>query len=313
MGAAFAFLWVTGTSLLLFRPRAQTVSTPETKRIKYTDDKIKAPDGTTIKYWLLKGFLGSGDAAQAIAAGKDPNSGNSRREAWQDRPMVILLHGIGMERSRYLEEAQFILEEGYACVIPDMRCHGLSGGYITTLGAVERADTVALMKHLQKSYGIEKFILWGFSLGGTTSILAAADSNLVSAVIADSPFDTYSSVALTTARHWFGPVPAFIIDLCVSTAGVLGGFDPESVNCIKAAAKLGDRPTLLIVGEKDPRAPEWMADNIIRGAEGASSNEDESSETDISKWVVPEAQHVEAWSTDKDTYKEKILEILNRL
>ena len=56
---------------------------------------------------------------------------------------VILLHGVGAERSQMAGHAAYLLHAGFTVLLPDLRGHGSSAGAFISYGVLESADVHA--------------------------------------------------------------------------------------------------------------------------------------------------------------------------
>ncbi|MGI6668010.1 MAG: alpha/beta hydrolase [Acetivibrionales bacterium] len=134
---------------------------------------------------------------------------------------VILAHSHGGNRLQFgLETVDLIkefLSRGYNVFTFDMRNSGESGGKTSTFGYGEKEDIEAAINYLN-SQGIKRITLMGFSTGASASILAAAESASVDAVIADSPYADLKSYFLNNLDRWTG-LPAFPFNRTI-TAGL---------------------------------------------------------------------------------------------
>src|SRR6185436_11609234 len=102
------------------------------------------------------------------------------------REAVIVVHGHGGNRHSSLAYASFLFPR-YTVLMPDLRGHGESEGRHTSVGYFERLDLIAAAEYLH-DLGYEKIGVLGISMGAVTALLAAAECDLFSAVVADSPF-----------------------------------------------------------------------------------------------------------------------------
>jgi len=184
------------------------------------------------------------------------------------------VHGLNRTRIEMAKKVEPLHAWGFNCILIDLRNHGASGKHVTTFGLTEKLDVRAAVDFaLSKSPG--PVTLWGVSLGGASVTLEAADDSRVAGVITDSSYDTLPN----TARHHlqlfrrfrvFG-IPAFSLvptglmaDLVLFWVKQRGGFNPEDVNVLAAAAKLTDRPTLFVANRGDVRIPFTIAEEMHR-------------------------------------------------
>ena len=80
--------------------------------------------GSTIKAWLLRGTPGVG--------------------------AVLLLHGVGDNRTSMVARARVLHQAGYAVLLPDFQAHGESAGSFITFGALESFDAEAALAFLRR-------------------------------------------------------------------------------------------------------------------------------------------------------------------
>ena len=92
---------------------------------------------------LLRSVADNNVAFEAVSI--KANDGIQLR-AWSLHPQnraanaVILLHGMGDNRSGMAGYAELLLKHGYSVLLPDARAHGVSGGELATYGLLERDD-----------------------------------------------------------------------------------------------------------------------------------------------------------------------------
>ena len=106
--------------------------------------------------------------------------------------VIIFVHGIGGTRLNLLDHALTMYNAGYNIVMFDLRNHGNSEGEVTTMGETERYDVLAVVDFVENEleFTRENIVIYGQSLGGATTILAAADlPNLAGVVIETSYTD----------------------------------------------------------------------------------------------------------------------------
>src|SRR5699024_7311604 len=89
--------------------------------------------------------------------------------------------------SLFFTMADDLLEKGYRIVMFDFRYAGDSDGEMATVGAKEQLDLLGVIDWADENYE-EPIGLLGISMGASTSLLAAAQTDDVIGVVADSPF-----------------------------------------------------------------------------------------------------------------------------
>lgn len=103
-----------------------------------------------------------------------------------DKPTIILLHGLGFHSFEYDKLTPLLMKEGYNCLSFDFRCCGKSDGkrgYWTLAEYVE--DAAAAVKLIELNLN-KNIIIFGNSLGATVavSLLAKNETNAIKGIIA---------------------------------------------------------------------------------------------------------------------------------
>jgi uncharacterized protein len=228
-----------------------------------------------------------------------------RLRAWlalgsPQRPAVVLVHGLGDSLESYVDIADALRARGHTTLLVDLRGHGGSQGSITTLGAREREDVRAAIDWLrgQASTAPDPIVM-GWSMGAVAVLRAAADRDDISAVIAESPYDTYRE---TIARHaWLlYRVPHWmpLIPMSIACAELRGGFDADEVDAVAAARRIR-APLLLIADGDDQRMPEGVVRHVYDAHPGPKA-----------LWVAPGMPHVSARLHPE--YWPRVLEFIGR-
>lgn len=228
-------------------------------------------------------------------------------EGWFVRPpvpngnCVIVLHGIGDSRQGSAGFAPLFLDRGYSVLLPDSRGHGASGGELVTYGLWEKYDVrdwVYWLRqhHCQAIYGL------GESFGGSVLIQAAALGHDFHAIVAECAFADLQAIAESRVDQMFhlppllqSPVPWFLVSNSMTFAKYRYGFDLRQVSPIDSMRRTST-PTLLIHGLADSRTPYWHSQALARAS--AQSN----------LWLVPNAEHTQAYSTAPNEYRRRVLQ-----
>jgi pimeloyl-ACP methyl ester carboxylesterase len=137
-------------------------------------------------------------------------------------------------------------------------------------------------------------------MGAVSSLLAAADSPDVSAVISDSAF---LSLADTVQHHWklFFHLPAFPI--AYETLYAIGwrvGFRPADLDSEKAVERIGSRPILFVAVQGDRRMPTAIAERLYTRAQSPSRK----------LVVLPGTRHGEGFNQSRDAYEQAVKDFL---
>jgi dipeptidyl aminopeptidase/acylaminoacyl peptidase len=168
---------------------------------------------------------------------------------------VIMLHGHGGNKHTTLPLAQ-ILYPAYNVLLLDHRGHGESGGMRTTIGYEERLDVHAAVDVLV-GRGLGPVGIFGMSMGGATSILAAAEDERIQVVVADSPYARLRWAVQQSANlRGYPPAltPAIAYLGCLATALHLR-YPMEAFDPVEAIERIAPRPLLLMHGTEDEIIP----------------------------------------------------------
>ena len=217
------------------------------------------------------------------------------------RGTIIYCHGLNRSKVEMLPRAQFGHELGYNGLLFDVRHHGQSGGEVTTLGYNERLDVLGAVRYALEVEKAERpIILWGVSMGAVASLLAAADSPDVAAVISDSAF---LSLADTVRHHWklFIHLPSFpIAEEVIYATGWRGNFPPGALDSETAVDRIGPRPILFVAVQGDRRMPPDIAQKLYARAQSPSKQ----------ILILPGKRHGEGFNQSREAYAKAVQDFL---
>jgi alpha-beta hydrolase superfamily lysophospholipase len=192
-----------------------------------------------------------------------------------DRPRgtVVLAHGPREDKSGMAAMAALLVQLGYSVIIPDLRCHGESGGKYTTFGYREGADVAAALEWA-RSHAQPPLAVIGHSSGAVAALHAAAREPQLAAVVADSSFASVTGILgreskLLETSGMAADLPwRQRLQLWLFThpgTGVLSRwgfrlragvpFDPPEANLFDAVRKIRRPAVLYLAAEGDPVVP----------------------------------------------------------
>ena len=218
---------------------------------------------------------------------------------------VILVHGLNSNRAgdNALAFTRRLFDRGFMVLAFDMRGHGESDGDQLSAGYFEKWDVLGAYDFLvERGVSPGSIGVLGWSMGGATALLAAAEEPEVRAVVADSAFaHVRDMIAQETARTTVFPkwaVPLFIPGMEVMT-DILYGIDVGAVAPEQASATLG-YPILVIHGDADSRIPIEQSIRVHASAPEGSE-----------LWVLPNSDHADGFLDAPDEYVERVNAYLN--
>ena len=253
---------------------------PSTFKADYEEVSFNSEDSITLKGWLVK-----------------PSHPRTLS------PAIIICHGVGANRSDFTELAAQLTKRGYFVLQFDFRDHGESGGSRTSLGYLEQKDILAAIDYLKKRKEIDKNRLgiYGFSMGGSSAILAAARTGAFSAVVADSAFTSLRDQA-KDAITGFYHLPSFpFLHLAVLGYELYFQTRVDNVSPVSAIARIAPKPILIIAGEGDRMIP---ADNGRKLFAAAKEPKE--------LWTIPEADHGGTLAAAGGEYEKRVGEFFDK-
>jgi fermentation-respiration switch protein FrsA (DUF1100 family) len=225
-----------------------------------------------------------------------------RLAAWLARSMedsgaaVIVVHGHGGNRHTSLAYASYLFPD-FSLLLPDLRGHGDSLGTHTSVGYLERRDLIGAALYL-RGLGYQKIGVLGISMGAAVAILAAAQSEAIDAVVADSSFAALRHAVRQGARIRGYPsaITRPLAYLCCQTAAWRLRHPLRACDPLDVVGAIAPRPLFLIHGEADDLIPADSA-RALYAAAGEPKD----------LWVLPEVEHGRALEADGDRYRERVL------
>jgi pimeloyl-ACP methyl ester carboxylesterase len=128
------------------------------------------------------------------------------------RGTVLLLHGYGLAQFSMLPWALELAQDGWRCVLVDLRGHGKSTGKQIYFGLVETNDMSQLLDALARDKQlIEPVDVVGESYGAALALRWRGVEPRVQSVVAIAPYASLSNSVLNISRQYAGWFPLFII------------------------------------------------------------------------------------------------------
>jgi dipeptidyl aminopeptidase/acylaminoacyl peptidase len=260
-------------------PRYALHIPPSDYRAAYENATFETSDGVTLKGWLIK-----------------PPQVNP------GMPGIIICHGLGANRSDFTYLAVMLARRGYWVLTFDFRAHGESGGSRSSLGHHEQRDVEAALAYFTSRPGIDRnrIGIFGFSLGGSTAILAAADAGRFAAVAADSAFTSLRDQAREAVTGFYH-LPSFpFVNLAVLGYEIyfqttIRNVAPESV-----IGRIAPIPVLIIAGEGDEMIPAENGRRLFRAAKEPKE-----------LWIIPVSVHGGTMAAAGDEYGTRLGEFFD--
>ncbi len=236
-------------------------------------------------------------------------SDDLKLRAWYRAPVTsngacaVLLHGVSDTHLGVTGIADFLVDAGYGALMPDSRAHGASVPAAATYGLREVYDVDRWVDWLSGQSGCARTYGVGVSMGGAILLQSLAVEKRFSAVVADSPFAEFSSIAKYRVDQRI-PLPAAAANLIsgpvIFDAFLYGrlryGIDLTRVSPL-GAVKQANIPILLIHGTADDNIP------IAESRRLLAANPRE-----VRLWAVNGAGHAGSFGAEPEEYKRRVLE-----
>jgi dipeptidyl aminopeptidase/acylaminoacyl peptidase len=254
---------------------------PSVYKAEYEEVSFTSEDGIVLKGWLVK-----------------------PAQSRQKSPAIVICHGIGANKSDFTELAASLAHRGYYVLVFDFRAHGESSGRRTSLGLHEQKDieaALAFLKTRRDTIDPKRIGIYGFSMGGSAAILAAAKTGAFSAVVADSAFTSLLDQA-RTAITGFYHLPAFpFLHLTVIGYELYFQTRVDAIAPVKVIAAIAPTPVLIIAGEGDKLIP---ADNGRKLFVAAGDPKE--------LWIIPGADHGGTLAAAGREYEKRVGEFFEK-
>jgi pimeloyl-ACP methyl ester carboxylesterase len=204
------------------------------------------------------------DLGLEYAPGKDPviqrfnafwRSAGERSPIATPKGTLVFLHGYLQDKRFVTPWALRLAQEGYRCVVVDLRGHGDSTGKHISFGAFEAADVSAVIDDLaRRGWDVSRVGLFGMSYGASVALLSAGRDPRVRAVVAFEPFASAERAVPELMRAVFAAQARGISDRQFADAHLkqarIAGFEWADAD-IPAALKRSTAPVLFLHGEAD--------------------------------------------------------------
>jgi uncharacterized protein len=226
--------------------------------------------GSSIHAWLARGVRGGGS--------------------------VLLLHGVGANRTSMLERARFLHRLGFTVLAPDLQAHGESPGEHVTFGARESLDAAASLTFLRGAMPAERVGVIGISMGGAAALLGPGplDAN---AFVLESVYPTIRQAVSDRLGTWLGPlggVARLFTPAVIHFVGNDIGVMETELRPIDRIARL-HAPLLFLAGTADPYTPIAEAESLYAHAPAPKFY-----------WPVEGAGHEDLYAFDRAEYERRV-------
>lgn len=266
-----------GSEFMLHPKRHEDRRTPADLGLTYTARTLTAEDGIRVAAWHIPAASKTGKA-------------------------VILVHGHGASKAIWLQSVVLpaLHEAGFDIIAIDLRRHGASTGDHVTFGLHEPRD-IAAAKGWARELGLDSLGLLGLSLGGASSIRAAAADPDFKAVWDDCAFASFRMAVLSAASRFQAPFVRLVVAAVLESANRKVGADMTEADPDRWVGRIAPRPLQIVHGEEDPFI---LAENSRVNYAAAQEPK--------SLWVVPGAGHANSDGTAPEAYRTRVVAFFSK-
>jgi pimeloyl-ACP methyl ester carboxylesterase len=212
--------------------------------------------------------------------------------------MVIMGHGLGENRMRFLPVAEILARHGYGSLFFDWRAHGDSDGSTSTWSDHEQRDFAAAVEFASHRPDVVQGRIagLGFSVGASTVAVEAARDPRVRAVILEAVYTSFED----EMRDKMGKRGALSL-WPTRVAARYAGVDYERIRPIDHIAQIGPRPLLFIAGTRDRDTAVAVVERVFAAATEPKQ-----------MWIVEGAEHGEYRAVAPAEYERTLVGFLDR-
>jgi dipeptidyl aminopeptidase/acylaminoacyl peptidase len=253
---------------------------PSVFKAEYEEVSFFSEDGIALKGWLVK-----------------PAHPASRS------PAIIICHGVGANKSDFTGLAVAFSRRGYFVLLFDFRAHGESSGRRTSLGFHEQKDVFAALGFLKNRSEIDpkRIGIYGFSMGASTAILAAAHTNAFSAVVADSAFTSLKDLTRTAVTGLYHLPPFPFLHLAAIEYEFYFQTRISSISPVSVIQDISPTPVFIIAGDGDRLIPAENGRKLFASAKEPKE-----------LWIIPGAGHGATLAAAGSAYEKRVGEFFDR-
>ena len=175
----------------------------------------------------------------------------------------VMAHGITENRANVAKYLALFADCGCAMLAFDHRGHGASGGEALTGSYYESRDVLAAQRYLAAAAGLDprRIALVGESWGAAAVLVAAAQTDSLAFVLADSPYASWRDAIVERGDRRYGRWVRLFLPGAFLWVRLRTGAKPRDASPLKFADRI-TRPTLLVHGLGDTVTPYTHSERI---------------------------------------------------
>ncbi len=218
-------------SMIPFNEKWNIYQNPAEIGLAYENVSFKSKDGTLLKGWYIQHY--------------------------NNAPAIIFVHGRGYSRMNGLDYSNSLYEAGFNLLLFDLRNAGESKtkNSFTSMGFYEQEDVIAAVEYLNKEYKIEKFGVFGFSMGAASSILAMSKEVRIKAGVFEGSYTSCRDIFSHRSKIDVMPFLVRFLEPALKLFTIRTKAIIEEISPIATISKISPRAIFLIHGKEDKTVP----------------------------------------------------------
>jgi hypothetical protein len=211
---------------------------------------------------------------------------------------VILIPGIGQARDGMLDQGAMLARHGYGVLLIDPRpCSNPDVEF--TVGYREVSDLAGALAFVQAQPGVDprRVGVLGFSAGGASAILGAAQLENIQAVVSEGNFYNLGDDIANTGGH-NSLLGSFYYQVILLFYRYYTGLDARLISPVDAITQISPRPVLLIFGEHE-------------AADGHAYEQFAASGVPKGLWIVPGVGHGGYIQARPEEYEARVIQFFD--
>ena len=216
---------------------------------------------------------------------------------------VICVHGYRSDGKQDMSyTASRFYEQGFNCLVPDLRAHGKSSGNTIGMGWLDRLDIEKWIEEIRTLDSAARIVLLGGSMGASTVMMTSGNTlpkNVVG-IVADcgysSVYEEFEAMLKSALK-----LPKFpILTIANRLTKLKAGYTLKSASAVEQLKK-NQLPILFIHGTGDKFVPHEMMYDNMEATNGIKES-----------LMVENAPHLSSAIYEPEHYYETIFEFLKR-
>jgi alpha-beta hydrolase superfamily lysophospholipase len=218
-------------------------------------------------------------------------------DAGNGKPVVLLVHGLGADRTSMVSRAQLLKARGFSSLLIDLQGEGETKGDAITMGFRESRDVIAARDWIRAKAPGQKIGVIGTSLGGASVLLAPQPTGF-DAVVLESVYPRIGRAVENRIRMQLGFLASVLTPLLLVQLEPRLHISVSELEPIRWIGQLG-APVLVAAGSKDRHTTLEESQELFDAAAQPKS-----------LWVVEGAIHEDLLTFDPKAYEEHVVGFL---